>query len=381
METQSKTNDVMDNALFTNTQKQLHIFSISCGRGNTLLNYDLEPRFLHGNVEKKTPLSKQSSPLIKTIVMNGSERYEIHPATLSFPSPDGKENQDGSPYMVQYAVYPGTRESLIEDCLILFAQNGEFSIERGEPGYRYDQKTNSLGVYFTLYQLRRELKKMSKEYRLSELREGLDVLALSKYRYINEEDRTRTRGYIVSELDSMPNRHPTDQIRSDRINFVLFDQRASQRILEGHYRSYDAQCALSMKSPIARFLYKQFTHYWQQANKKQQTGHYRIVEQNETILASGCPLLSNVTKRKNNILKALEELYEVGIIEKFIPSRDLVKIKEGRRTVDNHFMVSPTNRFIKQQIEGFKQLRETREFGRLINVDMQSKKMQASGVY
>ena len=371
----------MDNSISTNTQKQLHIFSISNGKGNTLLDYDLEPRFLHGNVEKKSSLSTKSSQLVKSIVMSDSERYEIHPATLSFPAEDGRTNPDGTPYLEQYAIYPGTRESLIEDCLILFAQNGEFSLERGEPGYRYDRETNSLGVYFTLYQLRRELKKMSKEYRLDELREGLDVLALSKYRYVDSSDRTRTRGYIVAELDSMPNHRPTDQIRSDRINFVLFDQRASQRILGGHYRSYDAQCALSMKSPIARFLYKQFTHHWQQANKKNQSGHYRIVEQNETILASGCPLLSNVTKRKNNIIKALEELHQVGIIEEFVPERDLIKIKEGRRTVDNHFMVSPTNRFIKQQIQGFKQLQETREFGRLIEVDNESKKMQTASQY
>tara|TARA_A200000159_G_scaffold162655_2_gene187007 strand:- start:3378 stop:4484 length:1107 start_codon:yes stop_codon:yes gene_type:complete len=368
----------MDQSMSANTQKQLHFFSNSMGKGNTLLDYDLEPRFLHGNVEKKSALADNSSKLVKTIALSNSERYEIHPATLSLPSSDGKLNEDGTPHMTQYAVYPGTRESLIEDCLILFAQNGEFSVEKGEPGYRYDRETNSIGVYFTLYQLRRELKKMSKEYRLEELREGLDVLALSKYRYINEDDRNRTRGYIVAELDSMPNRRPNDMIRSDRINFVLFDQRASQRILGGHYRSYDAQCALSMKSPIARFLYKQFTHEWQQANKKQQTGHYKVIEQNETILASGCPLLSNVTKRKTNIIKALNELHSVGIIEKFIEERDMVKIKEGRRTVDVQFMVSPTNLFIKQQIQGYKKLQESLEFGRQITVDENSRKIQVS---
>jgi hypothetical protein len=367
----------MEQSLPEVAQKQLSFFSFPNGRGRTLLNYDLIPRYLHDRAQKKVLLSEHANRPPRVIQMSESERYEIRPAILSCPV-KGVTNDDGTPKEEQYAIYPGTRESLIEECLILFAQNGEFSIEKGEPGYRFDKNSNGIGVCFTLYQLRIELKRKGKEYRLDELREGIEVLALAKYRYLDDQDTNRIRGYIVSELDSIPNPDPNDKIRSDRIMYALFDPRASRRILGGHYRSYDAQCALSMKSPIARYLYKQFTHNWQQANKKRQTGSYRIVEQNESILASGCPLLSNPTKRKDNIITALNELSQAGIIEKLNEERDIVPVKSGRKVVDVHFMVHPTNMFIKQQIEGFKHLQESLAFGRDIDEKTKSRMIQVN---
>jgi hypothetical protein len=338
-------------------QKQLHFFSIPSGRGNTLLEYDLIPRFLHDRAQKRIPLAEQDPNKARIIKINAQEEYEILPAILTVQSKD----EAGNDTLIKCAVYPGTRESLIEDCLINFAQNGEFSIEKGAPGYRVDG--SSVGVCFTLYQLRLELKKRGKEYRLNELKEGLDVLALAKYRYTNNEQREKTCGYIVAELDSIPNPHPNDRIRCDRIIHITFDTRASKRILEGHYRHYDAKCALSMKSPVARYLYKQFTHHWQQANNKGETGSYRSVDQNETILASGCPLLTNPTKLKHNMIKALTELYHAGVIQKIDPDLDIAPIKSGRKIVDVRFMVRPTNMFIKQQIEGFKTLQKTKAVG------------------
>lgn len=344
------------------TQQQLHFFSLPTSRGNTLLDYDLLPRFFHDRGNKKIPVDIDSNQAPRMIKMNDAESYEIIPAILNLEDHEGKVDSEGNITRRNYAVYPGTRESLIEDCLIYFARNGEFSIEKGEPGYKYDQ--GSLGVFFTLYQLRLALKAQGKEYRLDELREGLEVLAMAKYRYRNDEDRDRLRGYVVSELDSVPNPRPNDKIRSDRIMYVLFDNRASKRILGGHYRTYDDGLALSMKSPIARYLYKQFTHYWQNANNRDEGGSFRSVSQNETILASGCPLSSNATKRKTLILKALNELVEGGIILPLEEDVDVVPLKDGRKVFDINFMVRPTNKFIKQQIEGYKRLQETRRVGK-----------------
>lgn len=346
----------------TVAHKQLHLFSIPNGRGNTLLDYDLIPRFLHDKGQKKVLAGSPKHQAERVIRFSDSEQYEILPAIIA--SQDKRESAEGLISKKQYAIYPGTREALIEDCLIHFAQNGEFSLEKGLPGYRMQDA--GIGVCFTLHQLRESLKSMGKEYRTDELREGLEVLLLAKYRYTNETDRDRLCGYIVSELDSIPNPHPNDKIRSDRIVFVLFDSRASARIMKGHYRSYDAKCAMSMKSPIARYLYKQFTHQWQQANTKGQTGSIRSVDQNETILASGCSLSSNPTKKKNNMLKALKELSDKGIIEAIDHAVDVVPVKAGRRIIDMRFMVRPTPQFVSQQIEGYKRLKESRHLGAVI---------------
>lgn len=339
------------------TIKQLHLFSMPNGRGNTLLDYDLIPRFIHDRAQKKVLITGASCQEPRIIKMNNSEKYEIIPAVIS----EKNKGTDGEVGYRSFAVYPGTRESLIEDCLILFARNGEFSIEKGEPGYIYN--SGMLGVCFTLHQLRVALKSKGKEYKLEELKEGLEVLLLAKYRYTNEEERDRLCGYIVSELDTLKNPSPNDKIRSDRVVHAVFDSRASKRILGGHYRAYDANLALSMKSPIARFLYKQFTQHWQNANLKNEGGCFREIEQNETIKASGCPLLSNITKRKTNLMKALQELSDGRVIQPVDEAADVFLLKEGRKIVDLRVVVRPTPQFIKQQIEGFKKLTESRRVG------------------
>jgi len=349
-----KKNKIPKNALH-DVQAQLHFFSIPTNRGNTLLDYDLIPKFFHDRAQKKIPVAEQDPNNIRSIRLNDSESYEILPAIIDLADPNDKSKR------VKYAIYPGTRESLIEDCLISFAQNGEFSVEKGEPGYRVDGLM--VGVYFTLHQLRAELKKRGKEYKGEELKQGLDVLMRANYIYTNNEGREKIGSYIVGSLDSVPNPKTSDKMRSDRIVFVTFDSIASSRILSGHYRIYDVKKSLQMKSPISRYLYKQFTHHWQQANNNNETGSVRCVDQNETILASGCPLSGNPTKRKTNMQKALDELHKDGIIQKVDKYRDVEVVKDGKRIVNNFFMVRPTNAFISQQINGYKQMRKTRYLG------------------
>lgn len=335
-------------------QRQLHLFSMDAGLGNTLLDYDLTPRYLHDKAQKCIPIHQHEDMGPRTINLDDGQRYEIIPATI-------RKADEKSEKGKLFAVYPGTRESLIEECLIDFAKNGEFSTEKGEPGYRVEGGV--IAVYFTLYQLRNTLKQRGKEYRSDELREGLEVLNLAKYRYTNEQDRDKLKGYIVAELDSVPNHNPTDKLRSDRIMFVVFEHQASLRILQGRYRSYDAKCSMSMRSPVARFLYKQFTHCWQQANNKGETGSYQTISQNDSILASGCPLSSNATKRRTLLLQALNELADAGIIQRIDESLDVAPIKSARKIVDLEVAVRPTSKFITQQIEGYRRLQQSQAIG------------------
>ena len=64
------------------------------------------------------------------------------------------------------------------------------------------------------------------------------------------------------------------------------------------------------------------------------------------------------------MLKALDELIKGGIIQPLDENTDVVPIKEGRKIVDITFMVRPTSKFIKQQIEGYKRLKETQRVGK-----------------
>lgn len=335
--------------------RQLHLFSSTNNLGNTLADWDLIPRFIHDKNQKTVSSDDLKKEGFRVLSLACGAKNVIHPTQISFSSKNGNDLK---------FVYPGTRESLIEECLIDFAKNGEFTIERGEPGYRVSDGV--LGVYFTLYQLRKALTERGKQYKLDELKEGLEVLMRASYQYLPTGDAKQAEqegGYIISKKTSIlkPSKSPSK--RDDRIIHVEFDTSASKRILHGHYRSYDAKCSMSMKSPIARHLYKHFTHHWQQANNKGQTGSYQEIMQNEAILASGVPLSSNVSKRKTVMLKAINELVSSGIIQEFVESRDVAPVKLGKKIIDVIFVVRPTSKLIKQQINGFKRMQESKRIG------------------
>jgi hypothetical protein len=342
-------------------QKQLHLFSIPSVPGNTLLSYDLDPRFLHDRAKKRIDLSQTPNHNPISIKINEDGFYVLHAHTFHLPDPSGETDEFGEVCRKPMLIYPSTRESLIEDCLIHFVRNGEFSIERGEPGYLY--YGHEFGVCFTYYQLRKALKSHGKEYRLDELKEGLNVLSYSAYEYHSKTGSVTKKEYIVGNIQSIPNPYPNDRIRNDRLVFAPFTETAKHLLFAGKYRTYDAQCAMSMKSPVARYLYKQISHYWQNANNNNQAGSIKSVDQNETIAGSGCPLLSNPTKLKNNMLKALKELAIAGVIQDLDESVDVVPLKEGRRIVDVRFMIRPTSNFIKQQIQGYQRLMASQRIG------------------
>lgn len=337
-------------------QQQLHFFSMPTSRqtgvkGNTILDYDLVPRFIHDKNAKSVRLSEEPEP--KIISLAESEQYAIFPAIIKKKVGPNKGRT--------CAIYPGTRESLIEDCLILFAQNGEFSLTKGQPGYRVDG--GSMGVCFTLSQLRTALRERKKEYRLDELREGLEVLHSAYYTYGNGErnDLNSHMSYIVSEMKSL-NTGLSEEC-DDRIVYVTFNPRATEGVKKGKYRSFDSVCALSMKSPVARYLFKEFTHTWQNANNKGEPGHVRAVDQNATILAAGCLLSKNVTKRKTLLLRALKELSDFDVIQPVDDKMDIDPVKIGKRIVDLKVRVRPSNRFIGQQINGYKRLQHSLRIG------------------
>ena len=84
-----------------------------------------------------------------------------------------------------------------------------------------------MGVCFTLSQLRSALRERNKEYRLDELREGLEVLQSAYYTYANSDkgDLDIRMSYIVSEMKSLNT--GVNEESNDRIVYVAFNPRAT----------------------------------------------------------------------------------------------------------------------------------------------------------
>lgn len=334
---------------------QLALFT-NASSGNTLLDYDVHPKFVHKQDKCVSLVDLSHHGFLTVSIGDGS--FEIIPAQMQ------RKSVETDKFSI-VAIYPSTREAVIEECLIHFATRGEFSIERGEPGFRFDG--TSIRVYFTLHQLRSYLNSMGKSYKASELREGLTVLSLAKYRIKTPDfhDREQLCSYIVQSLDHIDNEVKTDVLRGDRIYCVTLDSRATKKILEGHYRSYDAELSLSLRSPVARYVYKKMTQGWLNACMKG-PGSMHILRLHDTLLMSGYPLSTNITKRKLALQNALDELVEARIIQPLSES-DITQRKSGRKVVDLDFCVRPTANFVTQQIQGHQISRQAREIGSLVS--------------
>lgn len=332
-------------------QKQLALFSIDSCLGNSLLDYDQLPRFLHGRSNKVLTSTQHAERPYRQITLCDGEIFQIKPAEIERPS--SNENVIDRKY-----IYPGTRESIVEEAIIDFAKNGEFKWDEGIPGHQYDG-SGALKVLFTMYSLRKHLKEGGKEYKFSELREALSVLLGARYkRFVtgdiavgNKMFRSAQKEYqylgAVGALSM--EEHMDSPIKASDVIEVTLSNEAAQKIISGDYRTYDAHLSLSMDSPVARFLYKTLSQKWLNVNTKGEAGMHYEIRQNETIREAGYPYSEQATKRKNVMKTALDELTRKNVLQ---PLKDVhvVEKKKGRKVVEVHMLVYPTQDFVDQQI-------------------------------
>lgn len=317
-------------------KRQLALFTEPNIDGNTLIGYDIRPRFLHTRASKVSQLEDYAEKGDKTFRLADGTVHAIKPALIV---------RDG----LNVAVFPGTRESLVEECIMSFASKGEFNPGLGQPGYKYD--SSGLGVYFTLHQLWRQMKDMNKTYAHHELSEALNVLKGAGHYTGTMTDfgdgkKRKADGYgsYISDLIYVDNDNPDPAIRVDKLICVTLNREATKLIIDGKYKLYDEIISMRMKTPIARYLYKKLIQ--QLSHSPNQSPHQSIkIKQNQCILESGYQIQDNATKRKNAFVAALNEL----IVEPndFIEPIDetLISVtKEGRSIVEVEYTVFPTDK-------------------------------------
>jgi len=316
-----------------------------------LLDYDQLPRFLHGRSNKVlTPVQHSESPY-RQVTLSDGEVFQIKPAEVDM-------SISGEGVVERKYVYPGTRESIVEEAIIDFAKNGEFSWEQGTPGYQYDG-TSALRILFTMYSLRKHLKERGKEYKFSELREALSVLLGARYKRFVTGDiavgnsifRTAQKEYhYLGAVGALSTEDKFDSpVKAADVIEVTLSNEATKKIIAGDYRSYDSALSLSMDSPVARYLYKTLSQKWLNVNTKNQSGMHYEIRQNEVIMDAGYPLSAQVTKRKGVMLAALDELCRKGVLA---PLKDVhvVEQKRGKKIIEVKMLVFPTQDFVDQQI-------------------------------
>lgn len=226
-------------------------------------------------------------------------------------------------------VFPGAREELVEEALRKLVVDGNGTTHGGE-----------VGVFFTMYQLQKELADNGRTYSFAELSEALDVLNRAFIRI------STTGGSAVLSSPLFPTvitRSRSDYLKAPNEKcYVRFNVMVTESILNLRYRRYDYKLGMSIKSHLARWIHRRMSQNWTQAS----TDKPYTFSQTSYLQASPRGLSETMSENTRAVKSALETLIKHGIVDRYEADPE----KEGRRIVDVHYRVYATQKFVSQTI-------------------------------
>jgi hypothetical protein len=270
----------------------------------------------------------------------------IHPASMI--DPDTRQTK---------YEYPGKSEQLVEEVLRKLAVDG---------GGKF--LDNSAAVKFSIYQVRKELEKHGHKMSHNQIRESLDILALTRLELINIENKKDK--VIFSPIENLGICGEGDETQT----FVIFSPLVTQSILQTTFRLYNYKQVMSYKSAISRLLHKRMAHHFTQASM---TTKYTI-SVSTLIQDFGLTPQSRVQWNLKDIEKALIEM-KTGFYPKGKKKDDEKRPKTGsdsvfrsqnilldykidpvydatrkNKIVDYHIHLTPSNSFAGETIKANK---------------------------
>jgi hypothetical protein len=274
--------------------------------------YDAIPKYVWGKVRRG---DNGYLPTIVRIFRHKSLEYEVQikPARIL---------KGG----VEACHYPGVREEVVEDALRKIATEGRMG--RTEAGY---------GLEFTLYELRRELKRTGHTYSNSQLKEALEICAGTglKLTCVSRGNSIEVNQNIFPLLVEA-NRQ--QWIEKGQKVVVEFNSLVARSIERKTFRQINYERSMLLTSSLARWLHKRMSHNYRQAQSFLNT--YTISLQ--TILRdSGMTPRKRIGDSRKFIVKALDELRDQDVLYGY----DEESLKDGRKLLDVKFIIRPSTIF------------------------------------
>lgn len=205
---------------------------------NSIELYDSLPKYVWEGREIK---SVEKATLTRECTIRGKRIIvKIKPAVI--------ERGDKS-----ILIYPGEREELVEDALRKIAVNGQIISVNGKAG-----------VSFTLYELRKELKRTGHTFSLDEIKEALFVCRGAVLECYSDDGSS----VINSSYFGLMGLTTEEEFKTGKRTkcFVQFNPLVNDSIMNLTFRKYNYRVAMGIRSPLARFMYKRMAQYWSQAS-------------------------------------------------------------------------------------------------------------------
>ncbi|MBS3951655.1 MAG: hypothetical protein KGZ88_01745 [Methylomicrobium sp.] len=286
---------------------------------NTISLWDFLPKYSISQVEQNKIRTKEGRlPLLRRNVAFQGFEYTI------FISPALLADENGRDY------YPSANESLVEDALrkIATLQNQCF----------FNPLESHCGVIFSLHQLRVELKKHGHTRSYQEVMKSLQILAGSGI-----EIRTQHgKGVSIEKFMSLTGFSSEARLGNQNSNWVAYFHPLVYRAMNAiDYRQFNYQQMMSLKTHLARWLYKRLAHYYTNASLTTPITLSLTGIQNESGML--------VRSRTNHAVSELEAIFqnfqEVHVFASFERIKRICGAKN--RIIDIVYRATPHPNFIK----------------------------------
>jgi len=305
---------------------------------NTIELYDALPKFVWASSD----IDKSKNNVITRQFKSRGNNYQLKlkPAVI--------ERKNGAGDTVSVLVYPGAREEIVEEALRKFAVNGQ--------GFESDND-KEVGVFFTVSKLRKELARTGHSYSAQEVLEALDVMSSSQLEVslgTKGRGRDTIRGNMLTSL-MLTSRAEYLENGSTRC-FATFHPLVTRGIRTQKFRLYDYSVSMTLKSDLARYMYKRMSHYWTQASLNDPY-EFKLV----SFLGSSPRGLSE--KMKDNLRamrNALKSLVDGDVIRPEWKEMMIKDPEDKRVTANVEFGLLPSDTFVKHMMKANKRQSEIR---------------------
>jgi len=210
---------------------------------NTVELYDFIPKYFWGKANQLRVNGKFLDELEREFECRG-KKYKVKIYPSSIKQKNGKEKY----------YYPSKREELVEDALRKLVCEGK--------GKFLD---DSAGVFFSLYELREELKSNGHSYSITQVKDALMICAQSSLIVTNEEGTELMVSTIFPTL-SLQTKGDWKGAGEKIQSFIRFNPLVTKSIVEMQFRQFNYQNSMRYKSVIARQLHKRMSHHYIQAS-------------------------------------------------------------------------------------------------------------------
>jgi hypothetical protein len=260
-------------------------------------------------------------------------------------------------------VIPGAREELVERALRFIAVQ---QIARTKLTHDVQNGRQAVTIFFSLSMLRRHLEQLGHGYKLSEIKEALDILADTR---IAVEEQTieaktgkhrRTRDFASILTHYTASTVEGDTTGEEAYVAMTFHPAATAAILQLAFYPINQLRVGKLKRPLARWLTTRMSHNYRQAKRNgfvDQTGYH--ISLNTILDERGLPREARLRANVESVRAALMEMKERRILAEMMPyGEKLVHAPSKRRPkiVDAIWILYPSPEFVEEIVNGNKEM-------------------------